>query len=444
MKLRQQPEDFIVDEVAAFPPNPKGQWWVYRVTKRSLATFEVMEVLRRALRLSRRDVSACGLKDKHAIATQFIALRGPIPASFQHPALSFQFAGKSEHPLNPGHIEGNRFKIAARKLHPRELEYLPENLDGLQRYGAPNYYDSQRFGAGGASHEFPGRALLLGNFEEAMRLHLAVARRKQSAFDKRIRKECAKYWGEWPRLLKKLPKSTERSIIAYLADHPTDFSGAWERIDRKLTGLYLAAYQSRLFNLALARYVELLIPNERLCAAAYKGGRLPFWLSLTDAELARLRELQMPLLNHRSDIEQLQAKDGLAAQAVLETCQRESLEVSQLKVRGLDSAYLYGSERRALLEPAELEVVGPEPDELNPGFECVRTAFKLPRGCFATIILKRLGLRRLQWEEGWGWLTGPSRVYSADAGSDSGDDAEADDGAADDDAAEASDAPTSG
>ncbi|MCA8939951.1 MAG: tRNA pseudouridine(13) synthase TruD, partial [Planctomycetes bacterium] len=113
MKLRQEPEDFIVEEIPAFTPSPKGRFFVYEVTKTSIATLDVCDILRKALRISGREVSASGLKDKHAIATQLISLPKPLPASFANKAFETRFVGKSEKPMMTDNIIGNRFTITA-------------------------------------------------------------------------------------------------------------------------------------------------------------------------------------------------------------------------------------------------------------------------------------------------------------------------------------------
>lgn len=391
MKLRQIPEDFIVNEEPDFVPDPAGKYFVYEVTKRSLTTLDVLDILRKSLRLSGRDVSASGLKDKHAITTQLVALTRPLPGGFKHDQIELRFAGKSANALNPKNVAGNRFSITARALQERELAELEANLPKLIAHGVPNYYDSQRFGGGSKTGDLPGREIVLGRWEQAMRLHLATPRRKQSMKDKRIRREAAKYWGDWEKLIAKLPRCRERSIIAYLVDHPEDFKGALDRVDAKLLRLYVAAYQSWLFNLSLSALVESQVDASALQDVAYKGGVMRFWRELDADVLDRLQRWQLPLLESRSDLEAL---DAPLADAVRAALAADGVELTDLMIRGLDKVRIFESQRSVLLQPKDLKLDPPVDDELNSGRKRITAHFALPRGCFATVVMKRLFMRR--------------------------------------------------
>jgi len=395
MKLRQIPEDFIVNEEPDFTPDAGGRYFVYEVTKRSLTTLDVLDILRKALRLSGRDVSASGMKDKHAITTQLVALTRPLPGTFSHEKLELKFAGKSANPLNPRNVAGNRFSITARALGERELEELEANTPELREHGVPNYYDSQRFGGGSKDGDLPGREMLKGDWERALKLHLATPRRKQAMKDKRIRRDAAKHWGDWEKLIRKLPRCRERSIIAYLVDHPEDFRGALDRVDPNLLRIYVAAYQSWLFNLSMSGLISSQVAQDLLKPVAYKGGEMLFWSALDPEVKAKLVGWELPLLESRSEVDALDEALRDAVQIALE---HEKLELNDLMIRGLDNVRLFGSSRPVLLQPKDLVLDPIEDDDLNPGKKLVRAHFGLPRGSFATVIMKRLFMRRGEGE----------------------------------------------
>ncbi len=389
MKLRQTPEDFIVDEVPDFRPDPAGRFFVYQITKRSAATLEVLEVIRKALRLTHRDVSASGLKDKHAVATQLISVSRPLPADFSHPSFDWKFAGKSAGRLTADNVVQNRFAITARQLRAEDLAGLPGAIESVQKYGVPNYYDSQRFGGGGPD-AMPGRELVRGNFEEALRMYIAVPRRKQSMRDKRVRRLAAEHWGDWKRLLEKLPRCREMAAVAHLVKVEGDWIGALERCDPKVMQLYVAAFQSHLFNQLLRRAVARHVPEGLLVDLSSKAGALPFWRELPAAAEEALAGLELPLPARDSVLDDLpvEVREDLAA-----VLSEEGLELEQLAVKGLRNVRLRGAMRMARVVPEGLEVEGPAVDELNQGYLKVTARFVLPRGSFATIVMKRLGMR---------------------------------------------------
>ena len=66
----------------------------------------------------------------------------------------------------------------------------------------------------------------------------------------------ATYWGQWAEAKARLERSSTRSIVTYLVDHPTDFRARFARLRREFRTLYFSAFQSHLWNLMLARWIE--------------------------------------------------------------------------------------------------------------------------------------------------------------------------------------------
>ena len=74
----------------------------------------------------------------------------------------------------------------------------------------------------------------------------------------------------------RLERSPSRSIVTYLVDHPTDFRGAFARMRRELRTLYFSAFQSHLWNLILARWLERSTRAEQRITVELKAGPFPF------------------------------------------------------------------------------------------------------------------------------------------------------------------------
>ena len=142
--------------------------------------------------------------------------------------------------------------------------------------GLPNYFDDQRFGSVGYSGDLIGHAWLKGNAERALELALAEANpsdRSAAKVEKAILRDC---WGRWTEAKSRLDRSSARSIVTYLVDHPTDFRGAFARMRRELRTLYFSAFQSHLWNLILARWIERLTRPDQRIMIELKAGPLPF------------------------------------------------------------------------------------------------------------------------------------------------------------------------
>ncbi len=67
----------------------------------------------------------------------------------------------------------------------------------------------------------------------------------------------------------------------------------------------------------------------------------------------------------------------------------EGLELRQMQVKGVRELFFSKGERAALCLPSALTVEDGD-DELNPGRGKLTLSFELPRGSYATLIVKRI------------------------------------------------------
>lgn len=160
--LKQQPEDFIVDEVLGFEPMAEaGEHLWLLVRKRELNTDQVARELAATLGVRPDAVSCSGLKDRHALTTQWfsvhwlgqgdwpggtdaITVETPSGAGWYQVLRSLRCARK----LRKGTHAANDFVITLRDIQG-DPEALEQRLMQLRDAGVPNYFGPQRFGHGG-------------------------------------------------------------------------------------------------------------------------------------------------------------------------------------------------------------------------------------------------------------------------------------------------------
>lgn len=386
MKLKQRPEDFVVEEVSDFVPDSAGKFFVYELHKQSLSTFEALALLARRAGLRPAELSASGLKDKHGSTTQLFSAPKALSADTGDERLRLRFMGKCAQPLTAASIVGNRFALVLRGLREHESSVLSENAEQIRAFGIPNYYDNQRFGSNVHGQGFIIKAALLGNYDEALRLHLAVPHRKQSMRDKQNRRHARDLWGQWAELLPRLTRGPERALVEFLRDNPGAYAECFDRITPSLRTMYVAAYQSLLFNEALARFIAAECAD--LVAQHNRGGEIPMHRSLTSDQLAAWRELEFPLVGASTRLEEFQT----AAPHMSAVLDQEGITLEMLRLPGLERTRFKAAARRVLMFPQQLRVSPSEPDELNQGLFKANASFTLPRGCFATIVARRLVL----------------------------------------------------
>ncbi len=163
--IKATPEDFIVDELAAYPTSGDGAHTFLRIEKRGLTTDEAVSRICAALGVKREDAGVAGQKDRQALTRQWISLPGVDPSQARALALDavkVLDAAKHPHKLRTGHLSGNRFTITLRGIvHADGLERAGAVVELLGRVGLPNYFGPQRFGVRG-DNAVRGRALVTG------------------------------------------------------------------------------------------------------------------------------------------------------------------------------------------------------------------------------------------------------------------------------------------
>ena len=146
--LGPAPEDFVVDEVPLFEPSGAGEHAWIRIRKRGLNTHDAIGAIARAARVPERDIGSAGMKDRHAVTTQWLSLPGGVdPADWTLPeGLDVIEHTRHDRKLRTGQQRGNRFRI---RIVDTDAARAKEIADALRTRGLSNYFGAQRFGRGG-------------------------------------------------------------------------------------------------------------------------------------------------------------------------------------------------------------------------------------------------------------------------------------------------------
>jgi tRNA pseudouridine13 synthase len=356
VKIKQRPEDFVVTERLADASSNRGPYAIYRLRKRHLGTPEAVTLIARLWNLPKRRIGFAGLKDTHSASEQFVSIRGGPPSGLKDRRFELEYVGRDERPVGPARLLGNAFAIVVRDLSEAEATTFCAALKEIRAHGLPNYFDAQRFGSV-IDGRFVAQDLVEGRFEEAMKLVLASPTPDDSGRRRLVRETIRRRWGDWDAAMRELPRCGERGIVGFLRDHPRDFAGAFDRLDRFLRFLYLSAYQSHLWNEALAAAVRETVAADRRFDRRIGPGRWPFYRRLEPEERERLEPLRIPL--------------------------------PRPKLRKVRRAWFGKGARPALVFPSGLSVAADEPDALNGGRRAVAFACEMPKGAYATLIIRR-------------------------------------------------------
>src|SRR5438552_17537087 len=116
MKLKQQPDDFRVEELADAAGGESGPFALHRLDKIGWTTSDALDAVRRRWQLDRRRVSYGGLKDRHAATSQFVTVfRGP-KWNLSHERITLTYLGLRDSPFTSADIRVNRFTVVLRSL----------------------------------------------------------------------------------------------------------------------------------------------------------------------------------------------------------------------------------------------------------------------------------------------------------------------------------------
>lgn len=385
MKLKQTPADFRVEELTAVTPAAGGPFAFYRLHKVGWTTPDALQAVCRHWNLRWSQLGYGGLKDRHADTVQYLSILHGPPRNLTHQRIELTYLGQLHEPYSSRDITANRFAVTLRAVSAAEEGSIGRAAGQVARTGVPNYFDDQRFGSVTADGRFVARELVHGRFEEALKLALAAAYEFDRADARREKQTLLAHWGDWPACKAALPKGHARSLVTYLCDHPAGFKGAVARLRPELQGMYLAAYQSELWNRTLARWLTANFPPDHLGTVRQHRGELPAPVAVPAAVADRWERLVIPLPSPR--LKPDPTADCLPhLEAVLA---EEQLTLKQLKVPGLDKPFFSKGERAACLRPAGL-TADPGDDDLNRGRRKLLLRFDLPRGCYATMVVKRL------------------------------------------------------
>ncbi|MEZ6135052.1 MAG: tRNA pseudouridine(13) synthase TruD [Pirellulaceae bacterium] len=387
MKVKRLREDFVVHEVCDLPVRG-GTYAVYRLQKVGLGTPEAVTEVLNIWNLPRENVQYAGLKDRHATTSQTVTIQHGPRDSIVQSGFSLTYVGQSHRSVTAADIVGNQFDLTLRSLPESQAMNFAQQLLGTsaQTLCVPNYFDDQRFGSLGESGQFIAPHWCLANYEQALFLAIAEAGPHDRPNDSEQKAILREHWGQWQECKDRLERSHRRSIVTYLCDHPTGFKKAVGLIRKDLRGIYVAAFQAKLWNEVVVRRLRQLLPNQTEFITAYgAGGKLLFPQAVGAVEVERLSTVNIPLPSGRKT--EWAVEDAAALDQAL-----EEFDMPRHKLRFSYPRDVFFSRglRPLLLVPQNVQCAITA-DELSTGHEKKLTlSFQLRAGQYATMLLKTL------------------------------------------------------
>lgn len=151
--IRTKPDDFMVNERFAFDFTGEGEHALIHIEKTDTNTDWLARQIAEIAGLKKADVSYAGLKDRHAVTTQWFSVWLPGKPDPDWTLLNSENVRvldscRHNRKLRRGSLRGNHFTLVVRQVEGDTSE-LEQRLNAIQTYGVPNYFGEQRFGIDG-------------------------------------------------------------------------------------------------------------------------------------------------------------------------------------------------------------------------------------------------------------------------------------------------------
>ena len=148
-QFRVKPEDFIVNEQMDIALSGAGEHLWLQVRKTGANTDWVAGQLARCAQIPASEVGYAGLKDRHAVTTQWFSLQLPGKADPNFtdlpPEIEILYQQRHDKKLRRGALLSNQFILSLQDC-SGDLAAAQAICAEISQRGVPNYYGEQRFG----------------------------------------------------------------------------------------------------------------------------------------------------------------------------------------------------------------------------------------------------------------------------------------------------------
>ncbi|MCD6434403.1 MAG: tRNA pseudouridine(13) synthase TruD [Candidatus Diapherotrites archaeon] len=334
----------------------------------------VIKRVARFLGISRKRIGYAGLKDKRSVSCQRISIYRPNIERLRElkiAGVAFHRAKESNERIELGMLKGNLFTVTIRniKLEREEIEKRIKRCFNEAKQGIANYFGEQRFGSMRAITHIIGRELIKGNFEKAVKMYLTTTFDMEKEEIKNARKKLAKDW-DFKKALREFPKEClfERAMLDHLSKYPRDFVGAFQKMPKAMRYLFTHAFQSYLFN---------KVVSERIAQG--------IGLKPVDGDICKEGIATAPLYGYECKL----AK-GIPGKIEKQVLKDEGLKLSDFRVKSFPEISSKGARRKIIFFPKRMKLIEIKKDEFFDDAYKAKISFYLPKGCYATVLLREI------------------------------------------------------
>ncbi len=416
-RIRQLPEDFVVEEVLVDGtkaevqpvemPQPvgEGRYLICVLVKRDWDNFRAVKKVAKRMGISHKRVQIAGIKDAKALTAQHISIRGVTPewaSSVKIKDITLRPLRFSNEKIHSHLLRGNKFQISIRAIShsasviEKRVENVHDELSSLG--GFPNFFGHQRFGTVRPLTHLVGRSLVQGKIEDAALTFLAQPSPHEHPESREARQQL---WDtqDVKEALRRFPiyLRYERLMLNHLAGHPNDFAGAFRTLPPKLCRLFIHAYQSFLFNKFLSKRMKLgfglnephigdylvHLDDHGLPTRKFDQATAQSLSSIKKALKDDAMQVAIPLIGYKQ-----QPSDGIEGEIERKFLETENLSPRDFYVSSMPETSAPGGLRAILASMTDFSAEKPSGDSESSRKKKTTLGFTLQRGSYATVLLR--------------------------------------------------------
>jgi tRNA pseudouridine13 synthase len=422
--IRQSVDDFVVEEVLvdgsrakiektvenhALKASPSWRRYLLCVlVKRNWDTFIVIKNITKQLCISQKQISIAGIKDAKAVTAQHITIEhGSMEdvSKINVKDIEIRPVGYFRDKLSPYYLLGNNFNVRIKAINLAEStieKRIAATIEELEAIGGlPNFFGHQRFGTTRPITHLVGKAIVKGDFKEAVMLFLAQPSAHEHPSSRQARRELQSKQ-DFKQALQNFPKQLryERLMLSHLVKKPEDCIGAFKRLPIKLQALFVQAYQSYLFNRFLSERIrrsfslntaevgDYLVSVERSGLPMIKTGKMAGADALAETneliKMGRMR-IAIPLVGIKQRLSQ-----GIMGQIEKQILEAESIKTENFRIDTIPEISGRGELRTVLASINNFKLCGISASADNLKKHQAELDFMLLRGSYATVLLREI------------------------------------------------------
>lgn len=326
-------------------------------------------------RVHRLQLRVMGIKDAKAVTAQYAGASRvwkdpPKRLETQHTLLSLK--GFTKKPIGRESLAGNEFEITVHGA-AGDIEGFAQEVGKIA-----NFYGLQRFGSERMVTHLVGKEMVRKNFASAVRMLLCYTTKYDTESSREIRKKCEDP-ANYRRALKEMPRGMdiERMLLAALVEGREPVA-ALRAVPITIRRLFVQAYQSFLFNrcisTAIAQGHDITSPKEGDLCFEMEG---PFTFGRIIKFSASGKKM-VPAVRMAGYT--FQPGKGRFETITKELLEQEGVAAKDFYIKEMQELSQQGGFRQAPLWCRDFAF------EKDP----LRVSFKLPKGSYATTLLREL------------------------------------------------------